>query len=398
MPPPAKNPALAIGLMSGTSVDGVDGVLVEVSTTDTTHQISLLATHREEFPPALQTALTECITQARPTLDELGRIHHQLGVLYARTAAHLQTHAKKLGNRTISVIGCHGQTIRHHPEGEFPFTLQLGDGALIAQRCRLPVVNDFRSADMALGGQGAPLASAFHRAIFANPTEHRAILNLGGIANITHLPATDPSASEESTPPILGFDTGPANTLLDAWCARHFNQPYDRDGALAARGTTHPKLLARMRTDPYFALPPPKSTGREHFNWNWLERMLAAEREFADITPTDTLTTLTELTATTIADALQKLLPRQQGHQSAQKVYICGGGIHNQTLQKMLAANCQPTCELHSTAELGVDPQWVEASAFAWMAVQTTRRIPSTEPQVTGARKPTIAGAIYFPD
>ena len=383
---------LAIGLMSGTSIDGIDGVLLSLNAPQKLpHQIAIEATVHTAFPAVVQKQISAVITEPSVAVDELGRLDSRLGDLYAQTANRL----KPKSGEAVAVIGCHGQTIRHQPDGKFPFTFQLGNGAIIAQRTGIPVVTDFRSADMAAGGQGAPLAPAFHQAVFASRNETRAVLNLGGIANITHLPAAeddgdgDDDGDDDNDSAVVGFDTGPANTLLDHWCRRHFNAPFDRHGTTAAAGAVQQKLLDNLLSDPYFHRPPPKSTGREYFNEEWLGAMLA-DAAFAALPPTDIQATLTALTAETVAHQLNQLTP------SVATVYVCGGGVHNQTLMAMLGARCR--AEIKTTAELGIDPQWVEACAFAWMADKTIRRIPATLPSVTGALKPTIAGGIYFPD
>ena len=387
-----KVPTLAIGLMSGTSTDGIDGALLSLKSHqgeslrgesprgESPRKIAIEATVNLRFPDPVREQINAIIAQQTVHIDHLGRLHTQLGKLYADAANQLK---QKSGGEGVAVIGCHGQTIRHRPDGEFPFTLQLGNGALIAQLTGIPVVTDFRSADMAAGGQGAPLAPAFHRAIFASRSEPRAVVNLGGIANITHLPAGE-------NPVVTGFDTGPANTLLDGWCQRHFQQPFDHHGATAATGTVQPKLLDKLLSDPYFARPPPKSTGREYFNQEWLARVLTTDREFASLAPPDVLSTLTALTAESVAHQLNRLSP------AVDRVYACGGGVHNQTLMTMLGERCHG--KIQTTSELGVDPQWVEACAFAWMAAQTIRRRTATLPSVTGAARPTIAGAVYYPD
>lgn len=370
-------PVRAIGLMSGTSADGIDGVLLSVNSF---HEIVIETTVHLAYPAAVREHINDLIARQTPDIDQLGRLNTRLGRLYAQAANQLKPNS---GGHAVAVIGCHGQTLRHRPGGEFPFTLQLGSGAIVAQLTGIPVVADFRSADMAMGGQGAPLAPAFHRAIFASPDESRAIVNLGGIANVTHLPAS-------RDPVVAGFDTGPANTLLDGWCRRHFNAPFDRHGATAAAGAVAQKLLDHLLSDRYFARPPPKSTGREYFNQAWLAQALAADREFAPLAPPDVLSTLTALTAQTVADQLNQLTP------ATDVAYVCGGGVHNQTLMAMLGERCRG--RIRTTSDLGVDPQWVEAAAFAWMACKTIRGATATLPSVTGAAKPTIAGAIYLPD
>ena len=393
----------AIGLMSGTSVDGVDGVLVTLAagnsaraavsagspdssiSPDSPVGIAIESTVHLDFPAAVRDQINALIARpASADLDTVGRLHTQLGRLYAQAANRLKQAA---GEPAPAVIGCHGQTIRHGPDGEFPFTWQLGNGAEVAHLTGLPVVADFRAADLAAGGQGAPLAPAFHHAVFADAGETRAVVNLGGIANITHLPAADAMAEGAA---VTGFDTGPANTLLDDFCRRHFDAPFDDRGAHAAAGTVNRRLLEALLADPYFARPPPKSCGREHFNRDGLARIIDAEREFSALPPADVLATLTMLTAATVGDQLKRLKP------AVARVYVCGGGARNRTLRAMLGARAG--LEIADTAALGIAPQWVEACAFAWLALQTMRRAPATLPAVTGASKPSIAGAVYFPD
>lgn len=369
----------AIGLMSGTSADGIDGVLLAVKSSS---QVEIEDSVHIAFPSAVQKQINAIINQPTANMDELGRLNTHLGELYAHAANQLKAKSTNEKSAAVAVIGCHGQTIRHAPCGEYPFTLQLGNGALIAQRTGIPTVCDFRSADLAIGGQGAPLTPAFHRAVFASENETRAVINLGGIANITHLPAAGHL-------PTTGFDTGPANTLLDNWCQRHFNEPFDTHGGRAAGGEIKRNLLEKLLTDPYFARPPPKSTGREYFNVAWLDSLMT-DNHFTALTPTDILTTLTALTAMTISTQLNRLTP------AVESAYLCGGGVRNQTLINMLRERCH--CDLQPTTKLGIGPQWVEACAFAWLGFQTLQRNPAILPSVTGARKATIAGAIYFPN
>lgn len=387
--------ARAIGLMSGTSVDGIDGVLAALSAGESarnsapTVEISIEATVHVEFPAEVRAQIEALIARpAAADLDAVGRLHTQLGGLYAAAANRLM---RETGSHVHgpAVIGCPGQTIRHGPHGEFPFTWQLGDGAVVARLTGRPVVADFRAADMAAGGEGAPLAPAFHHAVFASAAETRAIVNLGGIANLTFLPAaTDATAA-------TGFDTGPANTLIDDWCRRHFDARFDESGDLAATGTVHRGLLDALLAEPYFARRPPKSCGRELFNRNWLARILdgggdGGDGEFAKLPAADVLATLTMLTAATVGAEVRRLEP------AVQRVFVCGGGARNRTLRAFLGDCCG--AEIADTAALGIAPQWVEACAFAYLAWQTLRRVPATLPAVTGASRPTVAGAIYFPD
>jgi len=366
--------------MSGTSLDGIDGVALAMRAPAAGQsQCSIEATAHLAYPAKTRAALEALCAQSHVELDQLGRLDGELGVLYAQVANQLLHALQKTELGAVAVIGCHGQTIRHRPGGDFPFTLQLGNSALIARRTGLPVVGDFRRADMAAGGQGAPLAPAFHHAVFADAAEHRAVLNLGGIANITHLPARGE---------VRGFDTGPANTLLDHWCRLHFNAPFDRDGAHAASGKPHAALLDALLADPYFARPPPKSTGREYFHADWLARAMA-QPDFAALAREDVLATLTALTAESVAAQLRRLRPHPHA------LYVCGGGARNHTLMTMLAEKYDGA--VRTTAKLGLDPQWVEAAAFAWMALRTLQRRASTLPAVTGAAAPSVAGVIHYP-
>ncbi|MDA7995211.1 MAG: anhydro-N-acetylmuramic acid kinase [Gammaproteobacteria bacterium] len=375
-----KKTELAIGLMSGTSADGIDGVLLAARAPDEVSaevfaEVSIEATAHTEFPSETRAAIEALCARPNADLDQLGRLDTELGILFAQAANDL----RKKTRENIAVIGCHGQTIRHRPAPpeKFPFTMQLGNGAVIARRAELPVVCDFRRADIAAGGQGAPLAAAFHRAVFSGDAP-RAILNLGGIANVTCLPAAS-GASEK----VRGFDTGPANTLIDHWCQMHFGAPYDRDGKNAAKGKVHDELLKKMLADSYFSRPPPKSTGREYFNAEWLGK-------FGKVAPPeDMLATLTALTAESAAAEIRRLQPRPSA------VYVCGGGARNDTLMAMLAERFDGA--VRTTAELGIEPQWVEAAAFAWMALCTLHRRASTLPSVTGADSASVAGVVHYP-
>ncbi|MGH8307500.1 MAG: anhydro-N-acetylmuramic acid kinase, partial [Gammaproteobacteria bacterium] len=282
----------------------------------------------------------------------------------------------RLSNQDIRAIGSHGQTVRHRPGGPHPFSLQIADPNIIAARTGIATVADFRRRDMALGGQGAPLVPAFHHAVFADPNETRAVINIGGIANLTLLSAQNG--------PVSGFDTGPGNLLMDAWSREHLHAPYDENGTFAASGNVDEILLRRLLADEYFQRPPPKSTGREHFSQAWLGKALVDTK----LPAADVMATLCELTARCIADAVRKQTPR------VSRVLLCGGGIHNAHLVKRLAA-LLPACELSTTNEFGIAPDWVEAMAFAWLARETLARRPGNLPAVTGAREPAVLGAIY---
>jgi len=362
-----------IGLMTGTSLDAVDAVLASF---DDSHA-TVVATHEEPLPEQLRNQLTELIIKPDDiSLDVLGAAHRQLGKVYATAVDQLLT-AAGIKKTEIRAIGCHGQTIRHQPEGEHAFTLQIGDGAGLAVLTGITVVNDFRSADVALGGQGAPLAPAFHHFAFAG-AEPRVIVNLGGIANITVL---------DDNGAVSGFDTGPANTLLDLWCNDHIGRPFDEGGDWARSGTCDNDLLDTLLAEPFFALPPPKSTGREHFNRAWLQRYLDAFPTPPQ--PADVQATLSELTARVVTDAIARQAP-------GATVYLSGGGAYNSFLAERIAANL-PGGRVATTAELGIPPAWVEATAFAWLARARLCAEPGNLPDVTGASRPAVLGAIHTP-
>jgi anhydro-N-acetylmuramic acid kinase len=363
--------ALYIGLISGTSVDGIDAALVRFE--QNTPKLAHALTH--PWPDALRAQILRAAQgEARLDLDAYGRLDVAIGHVFADSVQKL---LEQSGTSSASVraIGSHGQTIRHRPTGEYPFTLQIGDASVIAERNDIDVVADFRRADVAAGGQGAPLLPAVHAMLLAKPGHTRAVLNLGGIANITVLSANGD---------VLGFDTGPANGLLDAWCLRHRGEAFDRDGAFAASGRVDETLLAALLRDPYFALPPPKSTGREHFHLAWLDAQLGATAR----SPANVQATLLELTVRSVANAIA------QRAGNATEVLICGGGVHNSVLVERLRTLLHPRA-LHSTADDGVDPDYLEATAFAWLARQRLLGLPGNLPAVTGASGLRVLGAIY---
>lgn len=363
--------ALYLGLISGTSADSIDAVLIDFS--HGTPQVQ--ATHAHPWPPTLrERMLTLAQGEAALDLDAFGRLDVEIGHCFADAALQLLEQSSTPA-QAVRAIGSHGQTLRHRPTGEYPFTLQLGDATTIAERCRIDVVADFRRADLAAGGQGAPLLPALHAMLLAQPGHTRVVLNLGGIANITVLGA-DGS--------VLGFDTGPANGLLDAWCLRHRGESFDRDGMFAASGRLDPDLLDAMLADEYFALPPPKSTGREHFHLGWL----ATHASLAALDPADVQATLLELTARSVTAAIIQQAP------SAEEILVCGGGVHNGALMQRLGKLLAPRT-LCSTARYGIDPDFLEATAFAWLARQRLLGLPGNLPAVTGARGPRVLGAIY---
>jgi anhydro-N-acetylmuramic acid kinase len=360
---------LYVGLMSGTSMDGLDAVLVEFEGAGT----RLLASAHVAFNGALR---DELLTLNAAGHDELHRAAVAARALAEAqaTAVHQTLARGRADAADVRAIGSHGQTVRHRPDAGY--TVQINQGALLAERCGIDVVCDFRSRDVAAGGQGAPLVPAFHAERFGVAGEARAVLNLGGIANLTLLGA-DSS--------VKGFDTGPANALLDHWCARHRGSPFDEEGRWAASGTVMDPLLTMMLADPYFHRLPPKSTGRDLFNAAWLERHLAA---FPAANPTDVQATLAELSVRTVADALRRELP------GVRRLLVCGGGALNLHLMNHLAG-LLPGVGVESTAVHGIDPTLVEAMAFAWLARAFVERQPGNRTDVTGAAGPRILGALY---
>jgi anhydro-N-acetylmuramic acid kinase len=361
-----------IGLMSGTSMDGIDAILVSFPAD---RQVQIHATRTTAYPDVVRARLAH-LSQNRGSPDELGELDHLVGALFAESATKLMDESG-LEPGQIRGIGSHGQTIRHQPDGSAPFTLQIGDPTLIAERTGITTVADFRRRDLAAGGQAAPLVPAFHKAFFSDGNEDRCILNLGGIANLTHLPA-DPDK------PVTGFDTGPANALMDAWCKDQTGQSFDRDGAWADQGQVNQALLSDLLSDAYFQRQPPKSTGTEKFNLDWVKTTLARHTEVPGV---DVQRTLLELTAITVAQQLP--------HHPGMTLFACGGGAKNPILLRELQRTCSP-CTVTTTANIGLDPQWVEASAFAWLARQTLAGLPGNLPEVTGARGKRILGAVYY--
>ena len=374
-------PGLYIGLMSGTSLDGVDGVLAQLGDAPFTAQVLVRASL--DMPTALRQELLALNTPGTNEIHRAALAANTLVGLYAQLVGQL-VHAAKVSAQEVQAIGAHGQTVRHQP-GAFDgvgYTVQLNQAALLAERTGIDVVADFRSRDLAAGGQGAPLVPPFHQAVFGDTLEGRAVLNIGGISNLTFLPAQSELGDGSG---LLGFDCGPGNALMDAWCEQHTGARYDAQGQWAAQGQLHTGLLAALLDESFFTQKPPKSTGRDMFNRTWLERKLAA---FAPIEPVDVQATLTELTAQACAGSAQ-WAPAACG-----RWLVCGGGARNlflmQRLQKLL-----PGVALSPAQVLGVAPQDVEALAFAWLAQQALRANPASLPSVTGARGARILGAIY---
>lgn len=365
---------LYIGLMSGTSMDGIDAALVELSN----NQFKLVGTHSHPLPADLKLTLQQlALDQPGMSIDQLGEADAELGELFAdATNRLLKTHHYQASD--VIAIGCHGQTIRHRPDLKHPFSLQIGDANRIAHHTGITTISDFRRKDIAAGGQGAPLAPAFHKAFFSSTGETRGVLNIGGIANITYLPS-DPAKL------CSGFDTGPGNMLMDSWIQKHQQEEFDRDGRWANSGQLDLPLIKQLMKDPYLKQTPPKSTGREHYHLKWLEQQL---KNFNDLKAEDVQASLCEFTCLSIQQALQVYAP------DIQQLIVCGGGAHNQHLMQRLQS-LNPDIHVNSSENFGLAPDWVEAVAFAWLARQTLAGQSGNLPEVTGADKAVILGAIH---
>lgn len=377
---PSADSRLFLGLISGTSADGIDVALVRFDGDAADARCDLVLGRTHPWDEPLRTRLVALGQGGDATsLDEIGTLDAQVAIAFSEAALALLD-AAGVAPRDVTALGSHGQTVRHRPLAAVPFTWQLGDPNVIAERTGITTVADFRRRDVAAGGQGAPLLPALHAALLRSAVEDRAVLNLGGIANLTLLPGDGA---------VRGFDTGPANALMDAWCARHTGAAFDAGGAFAARGTLDAALLDALLADPWFDAPPPKSTGREQFHLDWLQaRLENASPGDGMRRPEDVQATLLELTAATVADALQAAQP------ATRRVLACGGGVHNPRLLQRIAAR-MPGAVVESTAMHGVDPDFVEAMGFAWLARETLAGRPGNLPAVTGARGPRVLGAIH---
>lgn len=360
--------------MSGTSLDGIDAVVTDFSGSTN----KLICSDYQPYPQSTRQKIQQ-ICSGDASISSLAEMDTILGKLYAKSVlAVLKKSA--LNKADILAIGNHGQTVCHQPLQPNPCTLQIGDPNLLAELTGIPVVADFRRRDISVGGQGAPLVPAFHQAIFHSSTENRAIINIGGIANITHLPS---SKSEQ----IVGFDCGPGNTLMDFWTETHHGKSYDHNGDWAKSGKVNLSLLKLFLTDPFFTLSPPKSTGTDYFSAQWLQNMLSSFTP--QITNEDIQATLVELTAQSIVTAIKTLSSKKT------EIYICGGGTKNGYLMERLSQlSGNPS---KTTESLSVHPDWVEAMAFAWLARQTVNGLPGNLPEVTGASRSVILGGIYNP-
>lgn len=356
-----------IGLLSGTSMDSIDAAIVDFQQT----QPRLIAHHSHPIPTELKTNLQKLCQPGENEINRMGDADVQIAECFAQAVNELLKKSN-IDKNDIIAIGSHGQTIRHMPNEKHPFTLQIGDPNIIAQQTGITTVADFRRRDMAAGGQGAPLAPAFHQAIFGPIAKQQsiAIVNIGGVANVTLI--------EKSN--VIGFDTGPGNNLADKWIWQCLEKPYDANGDWARTGNINEELLQNLKRDPYFAQPAPKSTGPEYFNLKWLNDFL----KYFKLPNEDIQATLIELTASTIADNVKQ----------ADKILVCGGGVHNTLLMRRL--NSLLNNNVQSTNDHGVDPDWVEAMLFAWLAKQTLEKKPIDLHNITGASEAVILGGVYF--
>ena len=362
---------LYLGVMSGTSLDGVDLALMEMQP-----RAKLLAADFQPMPPDLRQDLSLLIAQGQTSLQQLGELDHRVAQLYADCINNFLA-KQQLEHKSIRAIGCHGQTIWHAPQGEFPFTMQIGDMNLLAARTGIDTVGDFRRKDMAWGGQGAPLVPAFHQSLFFDAQFATVVLNIGGISNISVLIPNQP---------VIGYDTGVGNALMDAWIERHLGKAYDANGDWAGGGKVRSDLLKFLLDEPFFRLPPPKSTGRELFNLAWLEKIL---QKTTALSPQDVQATLLEFTAQGNALAF-----RQIQSELPKRLLVCGGGAKNAYLMERLRA-LLPDWQVAPTTDFGLHIDFVEAAAFAWLAHQRIHNLPSNLPSVTGAQRAVSLGAIY---
>ena len=360
---------LYIGLMSGTSLDGADGVLVDFSSP----KPRVLASATQAFSSNFRAELLALNSPSSNELHRAALAANRLADVYAAVVASLLEQTR-LTAKDIRAIGAHGQTVRHQPAQGY--TTQLNNPGLLAERTGIEVVADFRSRDVAAGGQGAPLVPAFHQSVFGQPDQTTLVLNIGGISNVSVLPANGP---------ILGFDCGPGNALIDAWCLQHTGQRFDEGGQWAASGKLIPALLESLLDEPYLAMPPPKSTGRDLFSLTWLAAKLAP---FMARRPADIQNTLTEFTAKACITGASSYL------NNSDELIVCGGGAFNHDLMQRLQAGL-PSLKVVTSSAHGLPPLQVEAAAFAWLARQTVKRLPGNLPSVTGAAGLRVLGAIY---
>lgn len=365
--------------MSGTSLDGVDVVLAEINLPE---KFSLLAAKTYPIPDKLKKSLLYLSQKEQINeLDVYAQLDVEMGLLFAQCCQSIMLE-NHISAEQVHAIGSHGQTLRHYPDDRYPTTLQIGDPNIIAHKTQVTTIADFRRRDMAAGGQGAPLVPPFHQALFGDKKKNRIILNIGGIANITFLAAGYMSVKTK----VIGYDTGPGNGLMDNWCRQNLNCDYDAHGELASQGQVDKKLLTQMLNDPYFAQGYPKSTGREYFSTQWIEKHI--KNIGCQNSAVNILATLLELTGVSIASEINKF------NLHVDEVLVCGGGVRNNKLMDRLA-ELLPDKYVLSTQALGLHPDWVEASAFAWLAQQTLNGLTANFPSVTGAEKEVILGAVW---
>lgn len=362
---------LYIGVLSGTSMDSVDAAIFSFPANN---KFTLIASHSKNIPGLIRSECLEISHSSQSNINLIGKLDNLLGNLFADTVKELLTLAK-LKSCEITAIGSHGQTVKHNPESNTPFSIQLADPNIIAEQTKITTIADFRRKDIAAGGQGAPLAPGFHAAMFQEQDTPIIVINIGGISNASFLPAKSENLN------IIGFDLGPGNCLIDYWCQEHFNCRFDENGAIAAKGKIIPTLLNDILNDPFFAKSSPKTTGLEYFNPAWLKTKLSNMK----CSPVDILTTLTALTSKAIATAI----PAKDA-----KVYLCGGGAFNKTLVNFLTDFLGK--EVYSTSQLGISPKWVEAGLFAWLAQQCLLKQPANIPSVTGAKNKTVLGGVFY--
>ncbi|WP_211473747.1 anhydro-N-acetylmuramic acid kinase [Collimonas humicola] len=385
MPTPHSPSDLYIGLMSGTSLDGVDGVIAAFPAAPSQQAVATIASAYVPFSAGLRAELMALQSAGHDEIEREALVANTLAAHYAACVERLLAEAGVQPTQ-IRAIGVHGQTIRHRPE--LGFTRQANNPSLLAELTGIDVIADFRSRDVAAGGQGAPLVPAFHQAVFADPAQTRVVVNIGGIGNISVLHG---AAAENGNRDVIGFDTGPGNVLMDLWIKRHHDKDYDEGGKWAAGGQPSAALLAQMRKEEYFAAAPPKSTGRDLFHAAWLDKQLGHAAQLK-LSPADVQATLAVLTASTIADAIAHHAP------ATETAYVCGGGAYNPYLMAQLAQALQShglKANVQSTVALGIAPNHVEAIAFAWLALRFDQRLPGNLPLVTGARGSRILGALY---
>lgn len=363
-----------IGLLSGTSMDAVDVALVSF---ENPHP-QIIHTLSYPIPEAFRSHCLMLCQSGAGSIDDYGKLDAEAGEIFAKAALHL-LQENHIPSKKIRAVGSHGQTLRHRPEANPPFTLQIGDPNIIAERTGIPTIADFRRRDIAAGGQGAPLAPAFHAAVFGSSNENRVIVNIGGISNISIL-------SKDPHIPLMGMDTGPGNCLMDLWVRKHWKMAFDKEGAIAKSGRVLPKLLERLLLDPFFSKKPPKSTGRDYFSDVWLLEYLSKMSE-AQNTNENVQATLLAFTAHSLANAILQYAPEKAA------VYVCGGGVHNTFLMQTLSQLLDRTVE--STDVLGSPPDWIEAILFAWLAKQTMEGKSGNCPSVTGAKHAIPLGGIF---